>query len=336
MILVTGGTGLVGAHLLFELSQVHNAIKATYRNESKIAQVKKVFSYYTNDPGSHFDKITWIKADVTDIPSLTLAFQDVKKVYHAAALVSFDPKDDKRLLKTNIEGTSNIVNLCIAHTVEKLCFVSSIAAIGSSVNGQVVTEENEWIEGATTYSISKHYAEMEVWRATQEGIKAVSVNPGIIVAPGYWKSSSGSFFHQAAKGPNYYLPSGSGFVDVKDVTKAMTQLMESSITNQRYILVNQNLTYKKFAELLAKGLKKPVPKKEIQPWMLGLFWRWDWFRSTILGKRRRLSKATTKLFKSTEIYDNSKLKKDLDFTYGNLEKSTEEYCAIFLREQRAL
>jgi nucleoside-diphosphate-sugar epimerase len=335
MILVTGGTGLVGAHLLFELSKVHNAIKATYRNERKIEQVKKVFTYYSDSSQSLLDKITWIKADVTDLPSLQLAFQDVTKVYHAAALVSFDPKDDKKLLKTNIEGTANIVNLCIANTVEKLCFVSSVAAIGPSVNGQAITEENEWVDGTTTYGISKHYAEMEVWRATQEGIKAVIVNPGIIVAPGYWKSSSGSFFYHAAKGPNYYLPSGTGFVGVNDVTRAMIELMKSSISKERYILVNQNWTYKKFALLLAEGLKKPIPKKELRPWMLSLFWRWDLLRSTMLGKRRRLSKATAQLFRTTEVYDSSKLQNDLDFTYEKLEESVMKYCTIFSQEQEA-
>ena len=333
MILVTGGTGLVGAHLLFELCKSQEPIKATYRNPEKITSVKKVFSYYADQPDELFEKITWIKANVLDIPSLEYAFYDVKKVYHAAALVSFDPKDDKKLLATNIEGTAHIVNLCIEHSIEKLCFVSSIAALGPSVNGNPISEENEWTTASTTYAISKHYAEMEVWRASQEGIPVVIVNPGIIVAPGFWKSSSGSFFHQAAKGPKYHLPSGTGFVGVNDVIGAMIQLMEGTVINQRYILVNQNWTYKTFAHLLAKGLKKPVPEKEVKPWMLSLFWRWDWIRSNFLGKRRRLSKAVAQLFKTQDVYDSSKLINNLNFNYENLENSIERYCTIFLRER---
>ena len=333
MILVTGGTGLVGAHLLFELCKNQESVKATYRNPEKIASVKKIFSYYTDRSEELFEKITWIQANVLDIPSLEHAFHTIKKVYHAAALVSFDPKDDKKLLTTNIEGTANIVNLCIKHSVEKLCFVSSIAALGPSVNGAPITEENEWANGSTAYAISKHYAEMEVWRASQEGISVVVVNPGIIVAPGFWKSSSGSFFHQATKGHKYHLPSGTGFVGVNDVTSAMIQLMEGTVTNQRYILVNQNWTYKTFARLLAKGLKKPIPEKEIKPWVLSLFWRWDWLRSNLLGKRRKLSKAVAQLFKTQDIYDSSKLISDLDFSYENLENSIERYCTIFLKER---
>ena len=332
MILVTGGTGLVGAHLLFELCKDHESIKATYRNPEKIKLVKKVFSYYTDSPNDLFKKIIWIKADVLDVPSLKDAFKGVKKVYHAAALVSFDPKDDKKLLATNIEGTTNIVNLCVEHAVEKLCFVSSIAALGPSVNGKPITEENEWANASTTYSISKHYAEMEVWRASQEGIPVVVVNPGIIVAPGFWKTSSGSFFHQTSKGSKYHLPSGTGFVGVNDVTSAMIQLMDSTVTNQRYILVNQNWTYKKFAGLLAEGMNKPIPEKEIKLWMLSLFWRLDWVRSILLGKRRRLSRAVAQLFRTQDIYDNSKLMTDLNFSYEDLELSINRYCAIFLKE----
>jgi len=333
MILVTGGTGLVGAHLLFELCKHHEAVKATYRNPKKIESVAHVFSYYTEEPKSFFDKIKWVQADILDLPALKEAFSGVTKVYHAAAMVSFDPKDDKALLATNIEGTAHIVNLCIAHSVEKLCFVSSIAALGPSIHGKTITEGNEWTSGTTTYAISKHHAEMEVWRASQEGIPIAIVNPGIIVAPGFWKSSSGSFFHQAAKGPKYYLPSGTGFVGVNDVVHAMVGLMDSSISNERYILVNQNWTYKKFAQVLATGLKKPVPKKEITPLMLSLFWRLDWARSLILGKRRRLSKEVARLFRAMDVYDNSKLQNDLGFTYEDLEKSTALYCAIFLRER---
>lgn len=324
---------MVGAHLLFELSKGQESVTATYRNPKKIASVKKIFSYYTDDPKEQFEKITWIKANVLDVSSLKKAFYKVKKVYHAAALVSFDPKDHKKLLATNIEGTSNIVNLCIENGIEKLCFVSSIAALGPSVNGKPVTEENEWTLGSTTYGVSKYFAEMEVWRASQEGVPVVIVNPGIVVAPGFWKSSSGSFFHQAAKGSKYHLPSGTGFVGVNDVTNAMLQLMEGTVINQRYILVNQNWTYKTFAHLLAKGLRQPLPQKEIKPWMLDLFWKLDWLRSHLMGKRRRLSKAVAQLFRTRDFYDGSKVVTDLDFEYQDLENSIEKYCAIFLKEQ---
>jgi len=333
MILVTGGTGLVGSHLLLGLCKKGEDIKATYRNPDKIKTVEKIFSYYSDDPSALLSKVQWFKADVTDLSSLEIAFKGVKKVYHAAALVSFDPRDDKKLLKTNIEGTANIVNLCIANLVEKLCFVSSIAALGNSVNGEMVTEENEWTNTNTTiYGISKHYAEMEVWKASQEGLQVVIVNPGVIIAPGFWKSSSGSFFRYSAKEPKYYLPSGTGFVAVNDVTSAMIQLMDGIIANQRYILVGENWTYKTFFDLLAKGLDKRPPQRALKPWMLQVFWRLDWIRSNVFGKRRRLSKPVAALFGTTEIYDNSKLKKDLNFEYEDLEESIRTCCAIFLQE----
>jgi len=334
MILVTGGTGLVGAHLVMELVQEEKKVRATYRNKDKIEAVRRIFSNYHENSNDLFKRIEWVKADITNIPSLKKAFEGISKVYHTSALVSFDPKDDKKLLRTNIEGTANVVNISIGKKVDKLCFVSSIAALGTSVNSNPINEEKEWTETATTmYAISKHHAEMEVWRASQEGIPVAVVNPGIIVAAGFWKRSSGSFFSQAYRAPNFYLPSGTGFVGVKDVVSAMMGLMKSSIHNQRYILVSENWTYKKFSYLLAKGLNKPLPKKAIKPWMLVFFWRLDWLRANILGKRRRLSKEVAQLFKTQDFYDGSKIERDLNFTYGNLENTVKECCAIFLREQ---
>lgn len=332
MVLVTGGTGLVGAHLLFELSKKNEPIIALYRDEKRLHQVKKIFSYYHETPETLFTQITWKFGDITDISNLNDCFKGVKKVYHCAAMVSFDPKDNDKLIKTNVEGTANIVNCCIDHRVEKLCFVSSIAALGPSVKGEEVDEETPWGEQSTMYGITKHHAEMEIWRGTQEGVPAVIVNPGVIIAPGLWKNSSASFFLQASKAPRYFLPSGTGFVGINDVINAMTRLMESDVINERFILVNRNWTYEKFALLLAKGLQKAPPKKMVKPWMLALFWRYDWLRSNLFGKRRRLSKTVARLFETRETYKNGKIVARLDFSYENLEQLIERCCLIFLKE----
>jgi nucleoside-diphosphate-sugar epimerase len=144
MILVTGGTGLVGAHLLYHLSLENDIIKAIHRKNSDLLAVKNVFSYYTKDFEKLFAKINWVEADITDICQLEIAFENITEVYHCAALVSFNPADYKEMRKINIEGTSNIVNLCIANSIKKLCFVSSIATIEKAVNKKIITEENEW------------------------------------------------------------------------------------------------------------------------------------------------------------------------------------------------
>ena len=196
MILVTGSTGLVGAHLLYKLISNNEKVRAIYRNEGKLNNVKKVFSTYIDDYKNLFENIDWVKADILDIPSLSKAFKGIDYVYHCAAFVSFEPDKYHLLRRTNIEGTANIVNLCISNSIKKLCYVSSIATIGNELNNNPITEDSVWNpeEEHSVYAITKYGAEMEVWRGTQEGVDAIIVNPGVILGVGktqnYWKTQA--------------------------------------------------------------------------------------------------------------------------------------------------
>ena len=232
MILVTGGTGLIGSHLLFHLAKNGERARANYRTKESMDKVSKIFGYYTDNPSELMDKIEWVEADITDIDRMNTIFEDVKKVYHCAAFISFDPKDYKTLEKINVEGTANVVNLCLKHGVEKLCHVSSIAAIGPSLKDKEATEENEWNDAhVSVYGLTKRDAELEVWRGSQEGLSVAILNPGVVIGPGFWRSGSGSFFTYAAKGKKHFVPGGTGFVAVDDVVNAMVRLMESDIKN---------------------------------------------------------------------------------------------------------
>ena len=246
MILVTGGTGLVGAHLLVRLTQENERVRAIYRTLESIENAKKVFSYYKNIPVDLFSKIEWIQADITQVPSMIIAFKNVKKVYHCAAIISFDPKDYIEMRKVNIHGTAIIVNLAIDANIDKLCFVSSIATIGNDPKKKRATEENEWIgnEINNGYAITKYGAEMEVWRASQEGVNVVVVNPGVILGSGFWHSGSGKMFSQVFKGLPFYSEGVTGFVGVKDVINCMVKLMESNYKNERFIVVSENKSFK--------------------------------------------------------------------------------------------
>jgi nucleoside-diphosphate-sugar epimerase len=175
MILVTGATGLVGSHLLVQLLQENEEVKALFRSEKQIEKVKNVFAFYNQT--ALFDKIKWVKGDITDIPSLEIAFENITHVYHCAALISFDPSDEDELRKINIEGTANVVNCCIDFGVKKLCHVSSIAALGTPKEHETtITEETEWNpeELHSDYAITKYGAEMEVWRVNTLKIRWVA------------------------------------------------------------------------------------------------------------------------------------------------------------------
>ena len=335
MILVTGGTGLVGSHLLYKLIEKGHNVRATYRSKKKLDAVKHVFSYYATNVDRLFNKIEWIDANLNDIPALTIAFKGITKVYHCAALISFDPNNYYTLRKVNIEGTANIVNLCLSNNIKKLCYVSSIAAIG---NGEIkdteITENNEWNpeKDHNVYAITKHGAEMEVWRAAQEGLETVIVNPGVVLGPGFWRHSSGSLIKLIYKGMARYTKGITGYIDIHDVITAMLQLMESSIKNERYILVSENLSFKAFATKVAHALQVSPPKKEASKLLLQITWRLDWLNHKIRGKRRKLSKQMALNLSKKNYYSNKKIRTDLDITFKPIDSSIFETSQFFLKD----
>lgn len=333
MILVTGGTGLVGAHLLLRLLQDNASVRAIYREESNLKQVETVFSYYTEKASQLFDRIEWVLADINDIPALEIAFKEVDYVYHAAALISFDPKDYYKLKKTNALGTANIVNLCLSNAIKKLCYVSTIGAIGKSVEGQIATEENEWTsQDANVYGLTKHRAEMEVWRGSQEGLEVVIVNPGVIIGPGFWETGSGKLFTIAHEAKNYYPPGGTGFVTVNDVVKMMVELMVSNIVNQRFIAVAENLSYKEILTRMAIPLGKKAPSKKLRRWHLKLGRLFDYLKSLLIGSKRKLTKKAIDSLLHPETYDNRKIVAALDFEFESLEATLIFCCEKFKEE----
>ncbi|MGJ5642649.1 NAD-dependent epimerase/dehydratase family protein [Formosa sp. S-31] len=334
MILVTGGTGLVGSHLLYKLVSQNETVKAIYRTEDKFDIVKRVFSYYTSNSDYLFSKIIWMKADLLDIPELTLAFKNVTKVYHCAAFVSFEPDKYTLLRRTNIEGTANIVNLALANNIEKLCYVSSIATLGESLNNTLITETTYWNPEADNniYAITKYGAEMEVWRGTQEGLNAVIVNPGVILGGGIWNHGSGTFFTQVQKKLSYYTNGVTGFVDVDDVTEIMIKLMESDISKESFILVSENISYKALLSTIAEQLNVKPPHKEVSTLMANLGWRLDWLNHKLTGKRRRLSKQLASTINNTSYYSNTKISELLDFKWTTVEKSIAKTAEQFKKD----
>jgi len=336
MILVTGGTGLVGSHLLFKLVQNNQSVRAIYRRPHKLEFVKKVFSYYTNDVDVLYNKIEWIEADLSDIPALEPAFKNITHVYHCAAFISFEPHRYHELRKANITGTATIVNLCVAYGIKKLCYVSSIAAIGHEPNPDtLITEDTEWNpeNDNSVYAITKYGAELEVWRGTQEGVPAVIVNPGIILGPGFWNSGgNGSMFRQIHQGLNYYPQGSSAYIDVWDVVDLMIRLMESPITNERYILTSENLAFKTFQHKVAKALQVEPSAKEATPFLLSITWKLDWLNHKLFGKRRKLSKQLAKSISEKTAYDNSKIKTALNFEFNTIDDSITEVSNHYLND----
>ena len=331
MILVTGGTGLVGSHLLYHLVQNEEKVRAIHRKTSDLNEVKKVFSYYSTEVESTFQKIEWFESDILDLPSLSEAFLGVTQVYHAAAYISFFPNKYSLLRRVNVEGTANIVNQSLAHGVKKLCYVSSIATLGRLLDSNRIDEETEFDpeEQNSVYSITKRNAELEVWRGVQEGLDAVIVNPGVVFGSGNWNSASGKIMKMISRGIPYYTSGSIGMVDVQDVAKGMISLMNSHIVNQNYILVSKNILLKELLFSVSKLLHKNPPKKEISKRKLIFFSNLDWIYSKLFRTKRKLLKVSVKSLFRDYLYDSSKIRKDLGMEFTpyqiTLERVAKDY-----------
>jgi dihydroflavonol-4-reductase len=316
MILITGATGFLGAELARQLAATGSLIRCTKRSNSIIPVIL-----------ANYHQIEWVDADMLDIFALEEALQGVTKVYHCAAWVSLKQADKEPMIRTNISGTANLVNLCLEKNL-RLVHVSSIAAIGAAKPGELITEEN-YLDVSTEndgYAISKLESEMEVWRGIAEGLSAVIVNPSLIIGPDAGTLGSGELFETIRKGLKFYTGGTTGFVDVQDVAKCMIALMGSEITGQRYIINAENRSYKDITAETAKAFNIPAPAFFATDWMMGLAWRGAAFMSVFTRKPPAIDKIAAQAATQTRNFDNSKIKAAIGIEFKSINTSVTEIC----------
>lgn len=348
MIFITGCTGLVGSHLVASLVNRQQStdnsrdvipvaskeiIKLLCRKNSDLSLLKRVLSRYGFDEIP--DKIEFVYGDVTDYDILEEAMRDVDEVYHCAAVVSFDPSDKDNLMQVNVEGTKNMVNAALHCGVKKFCHVSSIAALGRALEGEPIDEESPWTHSKnnSVYANSKHGGEMEVWRGIAEGLNATIVNPSLILGAGRWDSSSCELFHTIAKGFPFYTEGINGFVDVKDVVRAMMTLMENNRFGQRYCLNGALISYKELFSLMAENFNVKAPHIKVGKNLSEVAWRVFWLIGKIQGKKPLITKETARTSTRRYSYSSAKILKELDFRYTPIEQSVKEICEIYMKEK---
>jgi nucleoside-diphosphate-sugar epimerase len=342
MVFVTGGTGLIGSHLLFGLVSGGKDVVALRRESSDIQQVLKTFSLYSDDPEGLFVRIKWVTGDILDFFGLQELLTGVKEVYHCAAMVSFSRSERRMMITNNVEGTANIVNACLDNRVAKLCHVSSVSALGKAQEGSVTDEQTNWVPSkkVSGYSESKFFSEMEIWRGIEEGLDAVIVNPSIVLGPGKWDSGSAQFFKAVWDGLKFYTRGVTGFVDVNDVVRSMILLMEdinfNMCKNQRYILNSENIGYRELFNQIADAYGRKGPEYFASPCLLSLARRLSVLINLVFKEFPALSYETATAANAINFFDGNKIARTLNFEYTPLNKSIRQTSQFFIADMEKL
>lgn len=322
MIAVTGGTGLLGTHVLFMLTEKQVTVRALYRHENRQKHVMDLFRLYDPEGAeARFDRIQWINGDILDLTSLEELIEKGSTVYHCAALVSFRRRDFSKLMQVNREGTENVVNICLKKGAFALCHVSSVAAIHAK-KGQPVTEKNKWEVAPETsaYGVSKYNAERAVWRGMEEGLNAVIVNPSVIFGGGIWTESSMTIFRTMKQGQLFYPPGSNATVDARDVARIMICLVEGKIWNERFLCVGSNQSFRTLMGQIAVALGKNPPRFQL-PYSLGLFAQKTLSILDYLGLAKpALTRETLQSMFASVSYDTTKVQERLDYSFYPLEE----------------
>ena len=313
-VFVTGGSGLIGSFLIPALLEKGYTVKAVYRG--KIPAV----------PG--YKQVQWLEGDILDPIFLRDALQEVAFVFHCAGLVSYAPQDKELLKHVNIDGTSNIVNACLEHKHIKLCHVSSIAAVGRPKGIDTLTENNKWDAGEehSAYASSKYFGELEVWRGIAEGLKAVIVNPSVVLGPSDWNRSSTQLFKYVYNEKLFYTEGGANFVDVRDVVEAMLRLTFSDISGERFILNAEQLSYKDFFAAVADCFGKKAPSIKVPPFLAEIVWRLERARTWFTGSRPLITKDTARITGKSHLFSNNKVSKAAQMSFRPVYDSLEWVC----------
>lgn len=324
MVLVTGGTGFLGSYIIKFLVEKGYRVRAIRRE-------KAVLPFYI--PKEILEKVEWVTGDILDVFSLEEAMEGVDQVIHAAAVVSFLKADRKKMYQVNVEGTANVVNMAIEKNVKRLVYISSVAALGRTAHGGSVNEDRKWEDNKvnTHYAKSKYRAELEVWRGSGEGLNTIILNPSTILGYGDWNSSSCAIFRSVYNEFKWYSPGINGFVDVEDVAKATVLLMESNISDKRYIVNGDNWHFKKLLETIAVNFQKKKPYKETTPTLIAIAWRIEKLKSMLNGHRPLLTKESARVAHSKTYFENAKLLAALEgFSFTPLQESIQKACEKYL------
>jgi len=325
-IFITGGTGLIGSYIIRTLlKKGYTNLVALHRNTSSF-----------NLLGQQKDEVDWKIGDIENVSDIYTLVKGVDIIIHAAAIVSFDDRDSEAMISANRDGTANLVNAALANKIKKFIHISSVAALGKPESGNIISESTEWVESKNNspYSLSKRASELEVWRGHAEGLNVSVLSPSVVLGAGNWSQTSAKIIANMHRGQKLYPAGGNGFVDVRDVAKAVVKLLDADHNGQRFLINGGNLLFKELMDEMATNYNIPKPNRAIAKWMIPVSWRLFGLISFITRKPTVYAKhtviSTSKIWK----YDNHKSIEKLGMTYIPLKQTIKESCDAFLLSKK--
>ncbi|GMQ25586.1 NAD-dependent epimerase/dehydratase family protein [Algoriphagus sp. oki45] len=310
-ILITGITGLYGSLLAQEFSKLGN-IHGLKRKDSKLDLLKPL----------DFE-VHWHEGDIRDMESMLSAVKGMDLVVHAAGMVSFHPGEKEALYAINTQGTANVVNAMLTEGIEKLLYVSSVAAIGRSQELNLVDENFKWIESPlnTDYAISKYWGELEVWRGQQEGLQVLVINPSILIGKVAHHRSSTAILDYVIDGNKFYPKGDLNYIDVRDAALLARQLVEKEAWGERFILNKESIPYQDFFGKVADVLSLKAPFIPISKKWVGLASFINRILKALGLSKSPLNSQTVRIAQQKTFYSNRKVQALLGYRYHSLEDS---------------
>ncbi len=250
-VLVTGGTGYVAIHTIFQLMKQGYKVKTTVRNLNRKSEVIEMLS---SAGINSFENLDFVEADLSNDNNWNEAAKGCKYILHVASpFPSKEPNDENELIRPAVDGTLRVLKAASNAGVKRVVMTSSFAAIGYSINPKNhIFTEVDWTDPnakIATYIKSKVLAEQAAWNyiKNESGkLELTVINPVGIFGPVFGKSVSSSIqiIEQLLTGKMSSTPKLSfSVVDVRDVADIHIKAMKSPEANgQRFLAASDGST----------------------------------------------------------------------------------------------
>ncbi len=254
-ILVTGGTGHLGANLVRALLACGQQVRVLVRAQSNRAALKGL-------------DVELVVGDLRDPESLRAAVRGTRQLYHTAAMISTRSGAREALIETNVLGTRALMQAALDEKLEKVVHTSSFGAVGARKD-RPSTEEDllDPFEPVMEYERSKAQAEIVVFQAAARGLPVTIVNPSAIIGPyDFGPSLVGKTVVDFGRGRMHaYIPGGFDWVPMRDVVRGHLAAMERGRPGERYLLNGQVHSLDEIVDWLAEFTGRPRPYLRIPP-----------------------------------------------------------------------